>query len=102
MKESVLKSKVLKMLNDFDTMEDIQPSANWNQSLMNRLSSLKPHSNSNFLPTRFVVVVLLFVLVNLGFILSSVIGDSNQALQRNSELLAISKELLINPISLNN
>jgi hypothetical protein len=102
MEESVLNMKVLKILNEFDAIEDIQPSADWNQSLMNRISSSKPHSLPDFLPARFALVVMLFVLVNLGFILSSLIGNSNKVLYRDKELLVISNELLINPVSINN
>jgi hypothetical protein len=102
MENSGLDRKVSNILHEFEKLGDIQPSDDWNQSLMSRLSSTRPNSGGMSSITPFALMVLLFLLVNLGFITTSIIGDSTQAQPRNKELLVISNELLINPISLNN
>jgi hypothetical protein len=102
MKESALSNKVLQKLKEFETIENLQPSADWTQSLMNKLDSAKPYPTSGFSATKFTVVLLFIILVNIGFILNAMIRDSHQSLYRDKELLVISNELLINPISINN
>ena len=102
MEESVLNRKVLRILNEFESIEDIQPSADWNQSLMNRLSSSGSPTTPRFTTTRYAAVILLFVLVNLGFILNSILGGSFQTIHNDKELMVISNELFVNPISINN
>ena len=44
MKKSELNNKVLQKMNDFESLEDIQPSTCWHQSLMGKLASAKPYS----------------------------------------------------------
>ena len=101
MNQTVLNNEVLKSLNEFDTLGTIQPSAQWNESLMEKLATSKP--SSSVLPkTKFTVIVLLIVLFNIGFILKVMINNSGKTQNRNSELSVISKELLINPITINN
>ena len=102
MEESVLNRKVLRILNEFEAIEDIQPSADWNQSLMKRLSSPESSTTPIFNTTRYAAVILLFVLVNLGFILNSILGGSFQTLHNDKELMVIATELFVNPISINN
>jgi len=102
MEDPGLNSKVSKMLKEFDSIDDIEPSAGWNQSLMNRLSASKSYSAPIFPTAGFTVVVLLFVLINLGYALNAIISGPNGVSHRDKELMVISKELLINPISINN
>jgi hypothetical protein len=45
---------------------------------------------------------LLFVLINLGFVVNTMLNGSNLGNSSDKDLLVISKEFLINPISLNN
>jgi hypothetical protein len=51
--------------------------------------------------SKFTIVFLFIVLINLGFILKTILRDSDKTFFRNSELQTISKELLINPIQIN-
>jgi len=102
MEDSPLNRKVSKMLLDFESMDDIQPSQTWNQSLMNRLDRSKPSSKSTFATPGLTVVVLLFVIINLFFIVDAMIIRSPGKQMREQELLVISKEILVNPSSLNN
>jgi hypothetical protein len=101
MKESELSSKVKQKLSEFDTIGSIQPSEAWNQSLMHRLAASRQSSNSDLASVRFLIVVLLLVLINIGFILNTVIRKSNQTSLRDDDLQTISEQLLINPPSAN-
>lgn len=102
MKEPEFKNKVSQKLGEFESLENIQPSADWNSSLMSRLDSAKTDSSLTFSAIKFVIIALLIVLINVGFILNALINDPQKTNQRNSDLQTISKELLINPNSINN
>jgi hypothetical protein len=101
MKESDLKYKVQQKLVDFDNVRSIQPSEEWSQSLLTRLEKSRHSSNARFTSTRFILAVLLLILINLGFMLNSVIRNSEKTYYHNNDLQIISEQLLINPTSLN-
>ena len=90
--ESSLNKKVLQVLNEFESMGNIQPSVDWNQSLMNRIASSRVHKSPMSSITKYAVIVLCIVLVNIGFILNSMINNQQKAQHRNNELQVISKE----------
>ena len=102
MKEQELNNKVSQTLQEFESMENIQPSAEWNNSLMQKLSVAKPNSIAGFSSSKFAVLMLFVVMANIGFVFKTVMNDSQQTPNRDKELQVISKELLINPISINN
>ena len=102
MKGSELHNEVLQTLKEFETIDAIEPSFNWDKSLMDRLAVAKPYSSSINSKTTVALVFMFIVLVNLGFILKMAVNNSNKTSHRNSDLQVISKELLINPISTNN
>jgi hypothetical protein len=102
MKEPKLNTDVQHALEKFEMLENIQPSANWNQSLMDRIATKNSSSSLKSSTTKYVVLVLLIVLANVGFALTSMMHRSRQSSPRSKELQLISKELLINPTSLNN
>jgi hypothetical protein len=101
MKESDLKYKVQQKLVDFDNVRSIQPSEEWSQSLFTRLEQSKHSSNARFTSARFILAALLLILINLGFILNSVIRNSAKTIYHSNDLQIISEQLLINPTSLN-
>jgi hypothetical protein len=98
MKESEFSDGVKQILNEFEAIPDIQPSAEWNLSLMNRLVSSKPRAISNLSLSRYNIMVLFIILINIGFILNTVIRNTPKDQLRDMELKAVSQELLINPI----
>ena len=102
MKESELKNRVLQKLNEFETLENIQPSEDWNQSLMKKIGSARSKPMTGISAAKFAVAALFILLVNIGFILNSVIRNSKLPGRHDSELQIISKEFLINPVSINN
>lgn len=93
---------VLKKLNEFESLESIRPSAGWNESLVKKLDSARAHSISAHSFSGFTFAVILAVLINLGFILNSIIHNSDKSLYKDKEFQVISEELLINPISYKN
>jgi hypothetical protein len=102
MKESLLGDKILQKLNEFETLENIQPSEDWNQSLMQKIGSASTRPIKGLSAAKFAAAALIILLVNISFILNSVIRDSKQPMPHDSELQIISKEFLINPVSINN
>ena len=102
MKESAFSVKVMQKLNEFEMMQNIQPSVGWNESLMYKIASAKSGSTSNLPSTGFVIPVLFIVLVNIVLFLNTIITNSHQGSYKDKELQVISEELLINPISIKN
>jgi hypothetical protein len=94
-------NNIPEMLREFESLENIQPSAEWELSLLGKLAAGKPHPKSNLFKTK-IIVTLFILLANLGFMLNALIGHSGQTNQRDIALKTISKELLINPSSINN
>ncbi len=93
---------VLQKLKEYESLESIKPSAGWNESLMKKLDSARAHSISSHSFSGLTIAVILAVLINLGFILNSIIHTSNKSLYKDKEFQVISEELLINPISYKN
>ena len=100
MKESEIYSQMSQKVREFESLEDIQPSSDWNQALMNRLATSKIHRGPVFPPVKSALALVFIILVNLGVILSMISNNNRQSFSRSSELNAISKEFLINPTSI--
>ena len=102
MQEQELNNRVSQTLQEFESIENIQPSAEWNDSLMQRLSVAKQNSTTTFYLPKYAVVIAFVVMANIGFVFKTMMNDSQQTPSRDKELQVISKELLINPGSINN
>jgi len=102
MKDPKLNIEVLSRLSEFECLESISPSENWNQTMLSRLTSVKPVSESGIIPTRYKVLVLIAILINVGILWSSITSDAKTDKQLTIELQIISNEFLVNPISINN
>ena len=100
MEQSELHKKAMQTLKEFESLEDIQPSAAWNHSLMKRLESSRVHPASGTPVPKVAWVLLIFILANVGLILSMISGSNRQSFDRGKELRAISSEFLINPTSI--
>jgi hypothetical protein len=100
MKESAFSGGVMEKLNEFEMLQNIQPSEGWNESLKNKITSAKFGSASNLSSARFTIPVLFIVLINIVLYLNTIINNSHQGSYKDKELQLISKELLINPISI--
>ena len=100
MKESAYSDKVIRKLSEFEQIQDIQPSAGWKESLLERIDSSTHGSFTKVPSVRFVVPVILIILLNLSFVVNSILNDSRKPSIKDKALQVISQELLINPISI--
>ncbi|MCX6156995.1 MAG: hypothetical protein NTY74_03335 [Ignavibacteriae bacterium] len=96
MKAQTKDESLMQKLNEYESIESIQPSAEWNNSLMNRLNSAKPNKNKRYSPLGIAVIITFIVVINLGFLIKSLMDNAEDSQQRNMDLQVISKELLIN------
>jgi len=89
-------------LKEFETIENIETTDDWNRSLMERLASVKPRSASPFTSTKMLVAIVFVVTLNIYFLLNALVIHPGYSAHRNNDLKVISRELLINPISIKN
>lgn len=99
MKEAEI-NKGLESLQEFESLEAITPSGEWTRSLMGRLSDSGVSRKPDFESSRVALVLILFILANVGILLTFITDGSRQSTQRETELRAISNEFLINPTSI--
>jgi hypothetical protein len=99
MKTQTKDDRVLQKLNEFETIESIQPSSEWNRSLMEKLDTVKPFKSKGYSSVGIAVIVIFVVVINLGFLLKSLMDNTEKSQQRDADLKVISKELLINSIN---
>lgn len=101
MKDQEISSRVQQKLDEFERMDKIYPSADWNSSLMGKISSANQYSPVKFSTIRMNVLLLILILINVGFLLTTLAADSLKDRNRATDLRVISHELLINPVSIN-
>ena len=101
MKETAF-NKAEQILNELDVIEDIQPSAEWKEALMDKIYASKRSLKFILPSTKLILIILFIVLINVGYIIGTVINSSKHDIHRNNVLQVISKEFLINPTSINN
>jgi len=98
MESTNLQNKIIQTLYEFESLENIEPTSDWNQTLMEKIAS----KQSNDTGLKYKVLVLLLVSINITFLL---IFSGNKSIskpsQQNIDLRAISNELLVSPNSLN-
>ncbi|MEI8204298.1 MAG: hypothetical protein WCH34_14845 [Bacteroidota bacterium] len=99
MKESSLHNQVLQKLNEFESLEPIEVSDDWRQIMKERLSAKKPHLSQKSSKTLY-IALLFIVLINMGFMLRTLLHNSGIASSHSNDLQQISKELLINTESI--
>ena len=102
MKNPEFNKEVMSKLSDFESLESISPSEEWKQSIAKRLISVKPISSSEIISTKYKVLVLIAILINVGILWTSIVSETKTNKQMNIELQIISNEFLVNPISINN
>jgi hypothetical protein len=102
MNESELNSKVFQKIKEFESIEDIFPSSEWNQELMRKLDSSSQFSSKTFPVAKYTFLIIFFILINVGFIITMMNKNTQSSNDRSQELQEISKEFLINPNSINN
>lgn len=96
MKTQTKDERVLQKLDEFDAIETIHPTAEWNNSLMNKLSSSKRNKRNGNSPVGIAIIVIFIVVINIGFLIKSLIDNTDNSQQRDMDYQVISKELFIN------
>ncbi len=102
MKKQELENRVSQALHEFYSMENLQPSDEWKDSLMQKLSVAKPNSIVTYSTSKLAIIILFIIMANVGFVFRTIMKDSQQIPRRANELQVISKELLINSSTINN
>ena len=100
MKQQEINSRIQQTLHEFESLEIIQPSSDFNQLLMNKLASKSITPEKSYETAKSAVALFFIIIINIGIILSFITKDNGQSLLRGNELRAVSKEFLINPTSI--
>ncbi len=100
MKKADLDNNAQRSLREFESLEDIQPSSEWTSSMMNRIAHSERPSKQGFNASGVALVLIFFILANIGVILTLISDGTRQSSARTSDLRAISREFLINPTSI--
>lgn len=95
MKESDLNNKAEDLLNQFETLETIRPSEDWNATLMQKFSQTKPIDSNGFSAAKVSLVAVLFIAINLAFVLFTMNNNTTTTNDRSTELKTIYNELLL-------
>lgn len=93
MKSNELNKKVLKKLHEFESIENIYPSLDWEAKLKTKIqfnSSIK-----NTFISKYSLTLGCVVLLNFGLLVFSIYNESKKSKTRTTNLELISNELLI-------
>ena len=83
-----------KITHQFDLIENISPSENWDSAFQNKLNIARMSKSSTI--TQFNALILMLLLVNIGFIWNSLKTENTKTdVSRKDTCKIISDELLI-------
>lgn len=83
-----------KITHQFDLIENISPSENWDSAFQNKLNMARMSKSSTI--TQFNAMILMLLLVNIGFIWNSLKTENTKTvISRKDTCKIISEELLI-------
>lgn len=99
MKNQVSQKKVAELLDRFESLPAVEPSAGWYEALNRRLSATPRQRKAR--PALTVAIVLL-VLINAAFLLKELLPDNAVITQNRRNLEVIAHDILINPDSASN
>jgi hypothetical protein len=102
MKNNEIDGKVEDALDAFSHLEDITPTGDWNEAVMRRIASASGGEKTFYRKPKYVLVLAVIILINLGFYLNIYYDTKQKTDYRRLELKSISGDFLINPASLNN
>lgn len=102
MKESELNDKLTQKLYEFENIETLQPTSEWNQLLLEKIALSKSTSKARSTRSIITVIVVCFITINFGIFINSIFSNSDKYSSRKVDLQVISNEFLNNPISTHN
>jgi hypothetical protein len=95
MNESEILKIVSQKIQEFEGFAEIQPSSEWNSSVMQKLSTSKQQPKTTYKTVSLAAAFLFLVLINFGYLGKLMNQKVEKDMSRNSELNIISKEVLI-------
>jgi len=93
MNTNKLNNDIMDKLYEFETLENIYPSLDWDTKLESKLK-LKSNQKSYFL-NKYNLIVLSIGLINVSLIVFSMLNESKKVNSRSRNFELISKELLL-------
>lgn len=88
-------------IQEFESLEEIQLSEEWNKSLFLKIQNRRNQKNSVINPSKLPVLLIFMVLINIGIVLKVVTDNPANSQSKTEEYKVISDELLI-PSTSNN
>ncbi len=84
----------IKIIQKFESIENISPSENWDLIFQNKLDAVR--MNKSNAVTKFNIMMLILVGVNIGFIINSFRAQNTKTIdEKSANYQTISDELLI-------
>lgn len=102
MKDPELNNKVSQKMEELDRLGNISPSAQWQDSLLDKLSDINQDAKQPIFKSNIIVIIILCIVINASFIINLAFRHHEDESARADHLPLISKEFFINPISLKN
>ncbi len=96
MKPNTLNEKVIEKLQEFESLENIYPSSDWDYELQMKLQ-MHASIKTTFI-SKYNFILVCIVLINCGLIVFSLLNESKPTTTRTTNLEVISNELLISSI----
>ena len=90
--------EALQILDKFEELPELTPSADWDQSLMSRIIQSKQSTRSKIYLSSLSALVVFVILFNAGFVIKAVRNSDNPTVSHTEEYHTLSRELFINPI----
>jgi hypothetical protein len=88
-------------LEAIEQLPSLELSAEWTDTLMQRLDYTTMRSDSVNTKGFFITLALIILTVNLNFIVLAMDSNNREAFNKDKQLRLIEKELLVSPISNN-
>lgn len=101
MKPEDTKNKVAQMLHDFEALEPLESSNQWEQELFLKLSAAGRHNGPQLEGLKTIAIIIIFLFINGLAFFQSNHSDSLQTSERHALLQDISEQLLINSTASN-
>lgn len=96
MKQNLLETKVNQTIYEFENLSNFEPSPDWNEILMDKISSKQSISSG----IKYAVLIAFLLLINISFLIlftrKETVSETSQSVEA---LKTISNELLISPNS---
>ena len=101
MKRKIEETGAIKILEKFEEMAILVPSAGWDESLMNKITHSRSSPTSKNTFSSLGVLIAVVLLCNVAFVLLTLRNTKIPNTAHSEDYRPLASELLINPISAN-